>query len=524
MEHRSFLNENKDLITALILYSFLAVFSLKYYMVIGGDEISYINIAHAYATGNWEDAINGYWSPLYSWLMAPFLLFGPTTLYTVYISRVLSLAIGFFTIISIRKLTHIFNLNKTVKSALTFSLVPSILFFSLMYPTPDLLAALILICYLSIILDTNYSNNLFNGALCGFIGAAAYFTKSYLFMFFLVHFILFNSIYYFKCLNDAKKKNILKNLVLGLSIFFVISGLWAGVISEKYGKLTISTSGEYNQAVKGPEYPTDPVFYAGLFKPPNNSSTSIWDDPSYIKVDPWSPFNSIESFKYELQLIWKNILRTTAIIESFFIIAFIIIISSILFIFRSKSEKISKDQITYLLITIVIYIGGYCFIAVEWRYFFFIFILLMLTGFYLIDNLYKSKTFNATFRNVLLLLLILSFIIQPMSEMILFAGNDNSYNLSNTLKDEYGVHGNIASDEWGGKTLTISYYLNAKYYGKTNETDNSTELQNELENNNIDYYFVWNKSTPKLSDYKEITNGKLEGLKIYSRIKKLNHN
>lgn len=55
-----------------------------------------------------------------------------------------------------------------------------------------------------------------------------------------------------------KKKNILKNLVLGLSIFFVIIGLWAGVISEKYGKLTISTSGEYNQAVKGPEYPTDP--------------------------------------------------------------------------------------------------------------------------------------------------------------------------------------------------------------------------------------------------------------------------
>ena len=339
-------------------------------------------------------------------------------------------------------------------------------------------------------------------------------------MFFLVHFILFNSIYYFKCLNNAKKKNILKNLVLGLSIFFVISGLWAGVISEKYGKLTISTSGEYNQAVKGPEYPTDPVFYAGLFKPPNNSSTSIWDDPSYIKVVPWSPFNSIESFKYELQLIWENILLTTAIIESFFIIAFIIIISSILFIFRSKSEKISKDRIIYLLITILLYIGGYCFIAVEWRYFFFIFILLMLIGFYLIDSLYKSKTFNATFRNVLLIFLILSFIFQPIGEMTLFSGNDNSYNLSNTLKNEYGVHGNIASNEWGGKTLTISYYLNAKYYGKTKENNNSASLQNELESNNIDYYFVWgNKSIPKLSDYKEITNGKFDGLKIYVWIK-----
>ena len=520
MEHKSFLNKNEDLITALILYSLLAVFSLKYYMAIGGDEISYINIAHAYATGNWANAINGYWSPLYSWLMAPFLLFGSTTLYAVYISKILSLVIGFFAIVSIRKLAQVFNLNKTVKSALTFSLVPAILFFSLMYPTPDLLASFIFICYLSIIFDTKYPNNAFNGLLCGFIGVAAYFTKSYLFMFFLVHFILFNLIYYFKCSNNGKKKNILKSLVLGLSIFFIISSLWVGAISEKYDKLTISTSGEYNQAVKGPEYSTDPVFYAGLFKPPNNSSTSIWDDPSYIKVVPWSPFYSIESLQYEMQLIWKNILRTTAIIESFFIISFIIIISSILLIFRSKSEKISKDRILYLLITLFLYIGGYCFIAVEWRYFFFIFILLVLMGFYLIDVLCKSKTFTATFRNVLLILLTLSFIIQPICEMVLFSGDDNSYNLSNTLKDEYGVHGNIASNEWGGKTLTISYYLNAKFYGKTNENSNSTDLQNELEYNNINYYFVWNnESIPQLSDYKEITEGKLEGLKIYSWIK-----
>lgn len=34
------------------------------------DGISYLDMADAYREGRWSDAINGYWSPLYSWLLA----------------------------------------------------------------------------------------------------------------------------------------------------------------------------------------------------------------------------------------------------------------------------------------------------------------------------------------------------------------------------------------------------------------------------------------------------------------------
>jgi hypothetical protein len=69
-------------------------------------------------------------------------------------------------------------------------------------------------------------------------------------------------IYYFKELKVDKRK-VLKNLFLGLAVFFVLSGLWVGTISEKYGKLTISTSGEFNQALVGPDY--------------NVNSMNLWD-------------------------------------------------------------------------------------------------------------------------------------------------------------------------------------------------------------------------------------------------------
>ncbi|MCE7697962.1 MAG: hypothetical protein K8E24_003700 [Methanobacterium paludis] len=336
-------------------------------------------------------------------------------------------------------------------------------------------------------------------------------------------------------MNSQKKRNVLKNMVLGLFVFFVIGGLWTGTISEKYGKLTISTSGEHNQALVGPEYAVNlighaahPIYYIGLLKPPYNSSISIWDDPSTISMVKWSPFDSVGSFEYELKLIWTNILYTTHLIESFFLIAVIIIVAAILLILKPKSQKASKDKLIYLLATMFLYVGGYCLIIPEWRYYWFIFILLMLMGFYLVDTLYKNKTLNSTLRNILLIVLILSFVMEPIYELNLFANSsDKVYILSNSLKDDYGIHGNIASNHEGdkdiaseqwGEMLCISYYSHCKYYGLTKKTEDSNELQRELDANNIDYYFVWdNSNNITLSGYREITNGKMQDLKIYAR-------
>ncbi len=216
MKNRSFLNDNLDIIIFLIIYSVIAGFLLQYFQyMIAGDEISYIDIARAYATGNWGTAINGYWSPLYSWLLTPFLLFGSNPLYAVYISKIVSLIIGFFTIITVRRLSRTFEIDRNIERSILIALIPSLIFFSLIYPTPDLLLVLFLTYYLSIIFKSEYSNSLINGVICGFVGAAAYLTKSFAFPFFLVHFVLFNMIFFVKGL-EIEKKNILKNLFLGL--------------------------------------------------------------------------------------------------------------------------------------------------------------------------------------------------------------------------------------------------------------------------------------------------------------------
>ena len=49
------------------------------YEMVNLDGISYLELAWAWREGRWIDAINGYWSPLYPWLLAIFLaIFDPT--------------------------------------------------------------------------------------------------------------------------------------------------------------------------------------------------------------------------------------------------------------------------------------------------------------------------------------------------------------------------------------------------------------------------------------------------------------
>src|SRR3954470_19596681 len=38
--------------------------------LIYSDGVSYLEIARYYAAGNWKAALNSYWSPLYSWILA----------------------------------------------------------------------------------------------------------------------------------------------------------------------------------------------------------------------------------------------------------------------------------------------------------------------------------------------------------------------------------------------------------------------------------------------------------------------
>ncbi|MGF7118690.1 hypothetical protein J2749_001703 [Methanobacterium oryzae] len=508
----------------------MCIFLLKYFQYpINSDGISYISIAQIYAHGSLIEAINGYWGPLISWIMFPFLFLDLSPLNTLFIGEIISLIIGFFTLIGIRQLSYKFEMKEEIRTIILFSMVPIILYFWLRAISPDLLIICFLIFYLNIIFSSNYYSNIYNGLFCGILGSLAYLSKSYAFPFFLVHFILFNLLHYWRFISKKEKRKVLKNLLLGLTIFFIISGLWIGIISNKYSEITIGTSGEYNQDLVGPGSKGHPVFFQGLIKPSSNSAISAWEDPSYIKTNSWSPLNSWNNFNYQIDLIRKNIQDTLDIFVSFSYLSLIIILTYFLLFIRSSKNKILKGHILYPLLTIGLYSAGYFLIWVEDRYLWIIYILLFLMGGVLLSKLFEYDFFNKEVRYTVIVFFVWSFLVTPAFSLTHTVENDidteGVYDLSQTLKMQYGIQGNIASnDEWQ-KSLYISFYLNSKYYGQVKSNITNSELKSELESNNIDYYFVWgddNSNLDLLSNYKEITKGNIKGLTVYSLKKNKN--
>ncbi len=510
----------------LVLYLFFGIYLLKYYQYdpISRDLISVMSIAKIYATGDLGNAINGYWGPMFSWLLVPIIYLNPTPQFTLFATKILTIIIGFFTIMGIGLLSRRFELSISIRASILFASVFIVLFYVFSFNPVDLLLSCFLIYYLYIIYSPNYPITWYNGMFCGILCGLAYLTKSFALSFFILTFIMFNLLHYFK---DAKLRNgILKNLVLGLTVFFIISGFWSGVISEKYGYLTFGSSGNYNFQEIGPVQQKigSPIWH-GFIKPSNQEATSAWEDPTYLKLSSWSPLESWSSFKHELGVISSNIIKTETFLNEFSYFSLIIILFSLIFmIYQTKNNLILKHhQMFFPFLTLTVFIGLYILIFVEFRYFYLVYFLITLMGGYLLQLLFKKPYCTTEIKSILLVVLVVSLLVMPLTGLVQNKDSGKSiYDLANTINNQYYIHGNIASNDGYIASMYMTYLWNSHYYGtslKNWVTIGDYELEKDLQAYDIDYYLYWgdsNYNSDVLLKYREITGGKIKDLKIYS--------
>jgi len=497
----------------------------------------YLDIAEKYLRGNFTDAVNGYWGPMFSWLLIPFLYFGASKVFAI---NALNLIVGVLTLAGVWVLSFRFEMSEKIRSAILISLLPIILFVSIV-ELHDFLLLCFLVYYLGIIFNNEYPGRTYNGMLCGVLGAVAYFTKSYAFPFFIVHFIFMNIAHFLRCSTKPEKRNVLRNAITGIVLFSIISGTWITVISFKYNRFTISNMGKANFSAMAPGMPDtgfelgNPMFHEGFFPPSNKTAFSVWEDPSYLmsKLPAWSPLDSTAYLKHFLKNILKNIKECIRIFGAFSRLSYTIIIAYILLlIVQQFNRQILRGDMLYSFFTLLLFTGGYMPFHLELRYLWIVNILLLLMGGYVLTILFQHAFFkNNVRKNVLIVFFALSFILTPLKSFIQ-AGHDNMskemYALSLLIKEKYNIQGNIASNkEWEciaiqnswHKTFRLAYHLNSKYYGQAKKDISDSELENDLKKYNIDYYFLWGKnpSIPQfLFQYKEITGGIISGLMIFS--------
>ncbi len=268
------------------------------------DGLSYLRIAEHYAAGDWDLAINGYWGPLYSWLLTPLLLVGVQPLVA---TEILQLAIGAATLVSLRRLCLTCGVRTATADGLVLVTVPLVLHLVFQNVYADLLLACLLLMFCSDLLASGSADDSADGgaddggADGGADGAAgrtghawragawaglAFLTKPYaLPVVVLVVAVRAVVVTVVRRREGAPgRRAAWRPAAVTLGTMALVVLPWALLVSWHYGEPTLSRAFGYNVAVVGPGSEGQPLV-RDLVEPPHDGALSAWEDPSTMRLD-----------------------------------------------------------------------------------------------------------------------------------------------------------------------------------------------------------------------------------------------
>jgi hypothetical protein len=270
-------NQNLPLLRAVMWFitisaGFLQAWAVRFW--ISPDGNNYLDVASAYLRRDWSHAVNAYWSPLFSWLLAFCLwIFRPSPYWESTLLHLLNLAGLLVALRSFEFLFHGFlRMQKQFAQAdgaeeklsdfewwtLGYGLFLSTSLFVLTVTstTPDIwvLALTCLIAGLVLRIWTQAGGwGLF--AALGLALGCAYLTKTF---YFPMTFIFLPTAW----LATGNSRKTLKQAALGFVVFALIAGPWIATLSRAKHRVTFGDVGKLNFAMMLDQIP-QPFFWQG---------------------------------------------------------------------------------------------------------------------------------------------------------------------------------------------------------------------------------------------------------------------
>ncbi len=381
------------LIVIFLLYTvFALIFGYAYRYAMNPDGIAELRLAGYIAQGNFYRSVTSGWSPLITWVTVPFLFIGLDGLTA---ARTAIALCGSGLLLGAWFLTSRFDLSQNLRFAAVLIAAILISFWTVQFIAADVLLAALILFYIYLVTNPDILSNKRISIYSGIAGGFSYLAHHYAFPFFIAHFpsILILRGYIDKDKEGFPLKKVLISCGLGIAGFVIIASMWVGIVSAKYGHLTISSKGPIAHASVGPKGKGHPFFAGGLFKPRDAYAMHVFEDPSEVKFKTWSPFESREYFKYQLKLIKDNstyILNHFVNQSPFFTYAFIIgilIISPIAFLLNLLDNK-KKFLYAWVIITFSIYCSGFVLLTARSpRRFYALMIVFLFLSFHFMEEL-----------------------------------------------------------------------------------------------------------------------------------------
>ncbi len=463
------------LILSLSLYLLFFIFCLPFYRyILDVDGIGYIGAAKQYLAGNFKLAVNGYWSPLHSWIIVPFMKAGilPEDAF-----RYSNALIGVGSIYVLHRLLNKVELTASVKTGILLTAVVILLHYTFYELAADMLLVFLLLILFNLVLSGDFYTNSYYNALAGLTGALAYFAKSYAFPFFILYFVLLHLLF-----NNSKSKKVY-HIFWGLAVFFLISLPWIYLLHWKYGGWMIAY-GKNNYGNWGTEFRV--LSGQLLVGPPYNGSPSIWEDPWKVYTLSFKHAETSSIVLHQARIIFFNIQQW---LKSMHDLTFFS--SSILFITFIYYLKEKNRFWLFVLITVFTLSAGYLLLHIETRFIWSLAFLFLIAGSQLLSKLMKEAKIHAWQKAAVWLIFFGSFLAEPVNHLKdHFNANRDLYNTVNTIKKE-SIHGSFTANTKQDICMVIAYLSNNPYYTVVKPTFTTDEMISELYEKKIRYYFFY---------------------------------
>jgi hypothetical protein len=451
-------------------------FQFAYHKFLNNDTLSYINLAERYAAGDWQHALNGFWSPLYCWILCLCKLAGLPLLQSCYVINFIVAGMGLYVLCRLARRYLTQPLFYYTFSLYTLLLL---LFYAMSSLTPDLMAAVYCLWFLLLVTDQRFQFNKQLPWQAGIAAACAFFAKLYCFV--PIHLFLGSWLLLMLIKYKSTQSKYLVPLIKTYGLFILLSSCWVALLSIHEGKLVITTAGPFNHNFMSPDfgkgYSTDGSIWAPPFENtyalPFEKAYSPHTDPAHLLDGySWSPFSNSQNFHHQLALIKTSINDLIRNLDPTKAKWLVLILSLLILLFNSKKlraytydksiQKIAWFFIVYPLLYLPLFILD--------RYILTCIICFHLLLFFIAQLAWHcmNKKIFAPVIAVLLLVSIVPFIIQGQRKLNRSSGEYQYYKsfYQHVPELSFLKEQNIATERYAIVEGTqLCYYLHCRTFG-----------------------------------------------------------
>jgi hypothetical protein len=476
--------------TYLVLYLICWPF---YQFVFDVDGVGYSVVTEHIINGNWDRAVNGFWSPLHSWLVVPFVKAGIGVRDAFFITNAF---ISSFVLVLLSELGKKMNIEQQQKLPFLMTSVVILLHFTYFELAADILVLLFLLLYMLLVLHNRFFDSWKMQVYCGITVGFAYLAKTYALPFLmLIHFSLFT--HHFIC----RKKMQWGNLFIFMITTLSVCAPWITVISNKYNGFTFGNSSVLNQGwVLG-----EPVNKTAFFRYPHyKDSPGWWEDPFYMQDHFVNMFTSLNYFIKQLRLFLYNIPLFLKVLVDISAFSITVIVAILFNAFYKKDEVFLR--ITFVLI---IYPLGYLLTFVEGRYLWLLNLLIFLCGTVLLQQSFKLLNLRHGVKTMLAALFYLSFLLEPLNNLkdtIVYESGKENFQVAAYIKSKTNAL-NFTSNTNSSEGQVIAFLAKRRFFHINQPNFSFGQLKSEMQKSGVTLLlFYYEREHEKTAILKEFTS------------------